>query len=121
MTRLPFLNTARCATRAVVAVAGIVSRADWMTQTTASRTLHPSSRLISRQTHSLICPRPPVTRRQAENAYAAILDLQTAFQERLFALKAVGHNGSIELAESDLVAIGVVLRNLATVLDGFEK
>ena len=120
MTRLPFLNTARCATRAVVAVAGIVSRADWMTQTTASRTLHPSSRLISRQTHSLICPRP-VPRRQAENAYAAILDLQTAFQERLFALKAVSHNGSIELAESDLVAIGVVLRNLATVLDGFEK
>jgi len=37
MTRLPFLNTARCATRAVVAVAGIVSRADWMTQPTASR------------------------------------------------------------------------------------
>ena len=68
----------------------------------------------------MICPRPPVTRRQAE-IYAAILDLQTAFQERLFALKAVGHNGSIELAESDLVAIGVVLRNLATVLEGFEK
>ena len=53
--------------------------------------------------------------------YAAILDLQTAFQERLFALKAVGHDGSIELAESDLVAIGVVLRELATVLEGFEK
>ena len=45
----------------------------------------------------------------------------TAFQERLFALKAVGHDVSIELAESDLVAIGVVLRDLATVLEGFEK
>ena len=47
-------------------------------------------------------PAPVQTRRQAENADAAILDLQTASQERLFALKAVGHNGSVELAESVL-------------------
>ena len=34
---------------------------------------------------------------------------------------AVGHKLSIELAEFDLAAIGVVLRSLETVLEGFEK
>jgi hypothetical protein len=41
--------------------------------------------------------------------------------ERLSALRSIGHKLSIELAEFDLAAIGVVLRSLETVLEGFEK
>ena len=92
-----------------------------MTQPTASRNLTSFFPVNIAPEAFVDLPAPVQTRRQAENADAAILDLQTAFQERLFALKAVGHNGSIEFAESDLVAIGVVLRNPATVLEGFEK
>jgi hypothetical protein len=61
------------------------------------------------------------THRQAENACAAILELRTVFQKRLSALRSIGHELSIELAEFDLAAIGVVLRSLETVLEGFEK
>ena len=51
----------------------------------------------------------------------AILELRTVFQKRLSALRSIGHELSIELAEFDLAAIGVVLRSLETVLEGFEK
>jgi hypothetical protein len=57
-------------------------------------------------------------RRRAVNA---VLALQEAFQQRLSGLKSIGRKLSTELAESDLAAIGLVLRNLEAVVEGFEK
>ena len=55
------------------------------------------------------------------NRRIGALELRTVFQKRLSALRSIGHKLSIELAEFDLAATGVVLRSLETVLEGFEK